>query len=154
MSAKMQFMKKLRSYRPAPPVSGSKSEKDIAAFCESMSLLQEKTERWLEGTGIETETFSATVTDLLVDRKTFNVPAFRLRFHDKTLTFLPVYLYGQGTTGCVEVSGALSPAPLCRLFMRAGHYREWTCSRAGTEADAMRLFDEEAFFDIAGMLLP
>jgi hypothetical protein len=64
--------------------------------------------------------FTASVTDLLVEGGAFDIPGIVLHYDDRSVTFTPVFLYGQGVTGCVEAAfhtkGSISS--LGRLFMR------------------------------------
>ena len=69
---------------------------------------------------------------------------------------MPVFLYGQGVTGCVEVTlhaeGCVRS--LGRLFMRAGHLSDWTFLPAGTLLRSEQPFDENTFFGLILALLP
>ncbi|MGE2624639.1 hypothetical protein ACQH8C_26230, partial [Escherichia coli] len=85
----------------APASSVSKTQADIAEFRLRMALLQEQMDAWLEGTGLNVETVSTSVTDLLVEGRVFDITALVLRIDDRSVKFVPAFLYGQGVTGCV-----------------------------------------------------
>jgi hypothetical protein len=98
MSAKARFMKKLQE-QPRSRVFDSKSQADIAEFCERMNQLQETMESWLSGTGINIETMPVSVLDAFAGNHSFTVPAIALRYGNRMVKFTPVFLYGQGVTG-------------------------------------------------------
>ncbi len=104
MSVKLQFLEKLQARQPAPASSVSKTQDDIAEFCLRMTQLQEQMDAWLVGTGLNVETLSTSVTDLLVDSGAFEIAAILLRVDDRAVKFMPVFLYGQGVAGCVEAA--------------------------------------------------
>lgn len=111
---------------------------------------------WLVGTGLNVETLSTSVMDLLVEGGAFEIDALVLRIDDRSVKFVPVFLYGQGVTGCVEVTfhnGRLM-TPLGRLFMRSGTVNNWSFTPAGTLSRPGRRFDESAFFNLILVLLP
>ncbi|RWR02188.1 hypothetical protein ED28_11190 [[Pantoea] beijingensis] len=156
MSAKARFLKKIQALQPASCSFERKSQADIAAFRLRMSELQECIAQWLTDTGIETETSTVSLTDLLVDNQAFDLPALRLYYDKKAIKFTPLYLYGQGVTGCVEVSLCVErkQTPLYRLFMRAGSHNDWCCRPAETPAGPVTVFDEEMFFSMIESVLP
>jgi hypothetical protein len=122
MSVKSQFLDKLQARQSAPASSVSKSQADIVEFCLRMTQLKEQMDVWLEGTGLSVEAYSTSVTDLLVENGTFDIPGIVLRVDDRSVKFMSVFLYGQGVTGCVEVTfnDGENLTPLGRLFMRSG----------------------------------
>ncbi|MCZ4060582.1 hypothetical protein O3W44_17955 [Pantoea sp. LMR881] len=104
MSVKSQSLKKLQTRQPAPASSVSKSQDDIAAFRLRITQLQEQMDAWLVGTGLNVESFTASVTDLLVEGGAYKIFALVLHYDDRVVKFVPVFLYGQGVTGCVEAT--------------------------------------------------
>jgi hypothetical protein len=156
MSVKSQFLEKLQAREPAPILSTSKTQADIAAFRLRMVQLQEQMDAWLVGTGLNVETFTVSVTDLLVEGGTFEIAAITLRYHDRSVKFIPVFLYGQGVTGCVEVTlhAEGSVTSVGRLFMRAGHFSDWSFTPPGALSRPGQSFDESTFFSLILALLP
>lgn len=156
MSAKARFMKKLQEQQPRSRVFDSKSQADIAEFCERMNQLQETMESWLTGTGINIETMPVSVLDAFAGNHSFTVPAIALRYGNRMMKFTPVFLYGQGVTGGIEVTlcseGRITP--LYRLFMRSGEDANWSFSTFGRPAAPRTVFSENAFFDMISVLLP
>lgn len=156
MSVKSQFLKKLRARPPSPVPAMSKSQADIAEFRLRMTQLQEQMDVWLVDTGLNVEMFTVPVTDLLVEGGFFDISAIVLRCEDRSITFTPVFLYGQGVTGCVETAlhagGVVTPQG--RLFMRAGHVRDWTFSLPGGSSRPGEHFDEGTFFCLILAILP
>ncbi|MEW5562631.1 hypothetical protein AB1287_20740 [Enterobacter asburiae] len=156
MSVKSQFLEKLQTRQSALASSVSKSQADIAEFCQRMTQLQEQMDVWLEGTGLNVETFTVSVTDLLVEGGAFDIAALVLRIDDRSVKFVPVFLYGQCVTGCVEATfhnGGLV-APLGRLFMRSGTVNYWTFVPPGALSPSGQGFDESTFFGLILALLP
>lgn len=156
MSVKSQFLEKLQVRQPASASSVSKTQVDIAEFCLRMAQLQEQMDAWLEGTGLNVETVNTSVMDLLVEGGIFDIAALVLRIDDRSVKFVPAFLYGQGVTGCVEVTlhaegGVMS---LGRLFMRAGHFSDWTFTPPGALSRHGQVFDESTFFGLILALLP
>lgn len=155
MSAKTQFLKKLYAQSVIPPFS-DKTQADIAAFYRAMEQLQDQMVEWLAETGIQPESATVPVTDLLVESGAFDIPGMTLRYEKRRLTFIPLFLYGHGVTGCVEASlysdGKVTP--LSRLFMRAGNAPGWSCTRTGSLSRPERSFDENTFFELMEGLLP
>ncbi|MGL4200210.1 MAG: hypothetical protein ACRDAL_09070 [Plesiomonas shigelloides] len=85
-------------------------------------------DEWLVDTGLNVETVSTSVTGRLVEERVFDIAGIVLRVDDRAVKFVPVFLYGQGVTGCVEVifhNGA-QVAALGRLFMRSGTVSDWS----------------------------
>lgn len=74
MPVKSQFLKKLKARQSASVPTVSKSQVDIAEFHHRMTQLQEQMDAWLEGTGLNVETFSVSVTDLLVGAGLLRLP--------------------------------------------------------------------------------
>lgn len=156
MSAKARFLQKLQDSQIRNGLPENKSQADIAEFRKRMSQLQEKMEVWLVDTGIQTVSTKTSLIELLAGGKAFDIPGIHLRYENRTVKFSPVFLYGQGVTGCVEVSlsSASSVTPLCRLFMRSSESTDWTCSPSGLSTAPRRMFGEDAFFDMVEGLLP
>lgn len=156
MSVKSQFLEKLQARQSATASSVSKTQADIAEFRQRMAQLQEQMDAWLERTGLNVETFTVSVTDLLVEGGAFEIDAFVLRIDDRSVKFVPVFLYGQGVTGCVESTfhnGGYRTS-LGRLFMRAGTVNSWTFIPPGTLSSPGQSFDESTFFGLILALLP
>jgi hypothetical protein len=80
----------------------------------------------------------------------FDIPGIVLHYDDRSVTFTPVFLYGQGVTGCVEAAfhtkGSISS--LGRLFMRSGTVSDWTYTPAGALSRSGQRFDESTFFGL------
>lgn len=156
MSAKTQFLKKLQVRQPPSDRLLSKQQADIAEFRQKMALLHERIDVWLTDTGLSTETLSVPVTDLLVESGVFEIPAIALHYEGRVMKFLPIFLYGQGVTGCVEIilhTGA-KMTPQGRLWMRAGNARDWTFGPQNESTRPAGVFDEDAFFSLIAGLLP
>ncbi|EBH6783560.1 TPA_asm: hypothetical protein G0D46_22955 [Salmonella enterica subsp. enterica serovar Java] len=156
MSIKSQFLEKLQARQSAPASSVGKSQTDIAEFRLRMAQLKEQVDAWLVGTGLNVETLSTSVMDLLVEGGAFEIDALVLRIDDRSVKFVPVFLYGQGVTGCVEVNfhnGGLV-TPLGRLFMRSGTVKNWTFVPPGVLSRPGQGFDESTFFGLILALLP
>lgn len=154
MSAKSRFMNKLQDQKARD--SDNRAEADIAAFRLRINQLQETMETWLAGTEIRITTFSTSLVEFLIGGGTFAVPGIELRYQQRSLRFTPIFLYGQGVTGCVEVSLCLAGAnqPLYRLFMRKGSLDAWSWLPVRRLSRQSSLFDEEAFFTMLEPLLP
>lgn len=156
MSVKSQFLEKLQTRQSGPASSVSKTQADIAEFRLRMAQLQEQMDVWLEGTGLSVEAYSTSVTDLLVENGTFEISALVLRIDDRSVKFVPAFLYGQGVTGCVEATfpnGRLVTS-LGRLFMRSGTMNNWTFVPPGALSPSGQGFDESTFFGLILALLP
>lgn len=156
MSVKSQFLEKLQTREPAPILSTSKTQADIAAFRRRMVQLQEQMDAWLEGTGLNVETVSTSVTGLLVEGGAFDIAALVLRIDDRSVKFVPVFLYGQGVTGCLEATfhNGRHATSLGRLFMRSGTVNNWTFIPPGALSPSGQGFDESTFFGLILALLP
>ena len=155
MSVKSLFLKKLQARQPAPVSFISKTQADIAAFRQRMAQLQDQMDAWLADTGLNVEAGSTSVTDLLVEDGIFDITCLVLRYDQRTVTFMPVFLYGQGVTGCVEATfqkeGQVTP--LGRLFMRSGALQDWTFTPPDAPPRVGQAFDESTFFSlILGLL--
>lgn len=156
MSVKSQFLKKLQARQSAPALPGGKSQADIAEFRLRMEQLQEQMGEWLVGTGLNVETLTASVTDLLVEGGAFDISGIVLRYENRTIKFMPVFLYGQGVTGCVETTfhAGGHVTSLGRLFMRTGNVSNWTFNPQSALSRPGNIFDEDAFFHLIASLLP
>lgn len=104
MSVKSQFLKKLQARQPAPVPAISKSQADIAEFRQRMAQLQEQMDAWLTDTGLNVEPLTVSVPDLLVEGGAFEISGIVLRYDSRAVNFMPIFLYGQGVAGCVEVT--------------------------------------------------
>lgn len=155
MSVKSQFLKKLQASQPVPISFTSKTQADIAEFRQRITQLQEQMNAWLTGTGLNVETFTVSVTDLLVEGGSFEIAGIVLRYHDRCVKFTPVFLYGQGVTGCVETAfhDGRRVTSLGRLFMRSGSVSDWTLTPPGVLSRDGKIFDESAFFGLNIALL-
>ena len=156
MSVKSQFLEKLQARKPAPILFTSKSQADIAEFRLRMVQLQGYLAGCAGDTGLNVETFTVAVTDLLVEDRTFEIAAINLRYDDRSVKFTPVFLYGQGVTGCVEVTlyAEGSVTSVGRLFMRADHFSDWSFTPPGALSRPGQSFDENTFFSLILALLP
>lgn len=155
MSAKSQFLKKLQSHQSASIPFISKSQADIDAFRLRMTQLHEQMDAWLTGTGLNVETLPVSVSDLLVEGGTFDISGIVLRYEGRTIKFIPLFLYGHGVTGCVEVtlhSGEYVTSP-GRLFMRESHLNDWTFKSQCSMSVPGLIFDEDTFFHLISGLL-
>lgn len=156
MSVKSQFLKKLQARQPAPVSFTSKTQADIAAFRLRITQLQEQMDAWLVDTGLNVEAFTVSVTDLLVEGGAFEVVGIVLRYDNRSVKFMPVFLYGQGVTGCVEATfhNGEHVTPLGRLFMRSDTVNDWTFTPSGALSRPSQAFDESTFFGLILALLP
>ncbi len=156
MSAKAQFLKKLQTRQPSPSAFKSQSEADIATFRHEMEQLFEQMSDWMAETGLQAETVAASVADLLVEGGTFTLSAILLRHEERTIKFTPLFLYGHGVTGCVEITLHANgkASPLGRLFMRSGKTTSWSVMLNSDPSRSARIFDEEVFFSVIENLLP
>lgn len=94
MSAKERFLKKLQDKQPGRNVFENRAQADIAEFQQQMNQLQEKMETWLTGTGIQTQSTSVSLVELLIGGKTFSIPGIQLQYENRMVKFTPVFLYG------------------------------------------------------------
>ncbi|HEF0010617.1 MULTISPECIES: hypothetical protein [Citrobacter] len=156
MSVKSQFLKKLQARQSAPVSFTSKTQADIAEFRLRITQLQEQMDAWLVDTGLNVESFTVSVTDLLVEGGAFEITGIVLCYDDRAVKFVPVFLYGQGVTGCVETTfhNGERVTSLGRLFMRSGTVSDWTFSPPGALSRPGQDFDESAFFGLILSLLP
>lgn len=156
MSAKARFLQKLQGQQPRTVAFDTKAEADIAAFRQRISTLQETMETWLAGTDVRTETTDTSLVDILTGGSAFSVPGIVLHYQQRSIRFTPIFLYGQGVTGCVEVCLCTGSdvRVLYRLFMRSGMLDDWTWCQAGTLNAKRVRFDEEGFFAMIASLLP
>ncbi|MCS2164192.1 hypothetical protein [Scandinavium manionii] len=154
MSAKAQFLQKLQDQQPRRATFDTKAETDIAAFRQRISLLHESMDEWLAGTEIRTEATATSLIEFLIGGTAFSIPGITLHYAQRSIRFTPIFLYGQGVTGCIEVCLPADGKPLYRLFMRSGEQDNWTWCPAGMQNGNPARFDEEAFFTMIAPLLP
>ena len=156
MSAKSHFLKKLQARQTLPGLPVTKHQADIATFRSRMTQLQEQMAGWLVDTGIEVQTIPVSVTDLLVEGGAFDVPGLVLRYENQAVKFLPVFLYGQGVTGCVEITLQTGEhlTVLGRLYRRAGNVSVWMYAPKNDISPPQQMFDEDTFFRLITALLP
>ncbi|PKH22392.1 hypothetical protein CIG19_13910 [Enterobacterales bacterium CwR94] len=156
MSAKARFLQKLQDNNPRIDPNASKGQADLAAFQLRLEALQGIIDDWLEGTGIAIANGHCLLTEMLIGSSAFTVPCFELHHENRVVKFTPIYLYGQGVTGCVEVTliadGKVSV--LGRLFMRSAESQNWTYTSAHLAGQSRKTFDEEAFFTVIEPVLP
>lgn len=153
MSVKSQFLKKLQARQPAPFIN--KSQADIAEFRLRMDQLHEQMNEWLVGTGLNVDKLTVSVSDLLVEDGAFSMSAIILRYENRAVRFMPIFLYGQGVAGCVEATlytgGCITP--LGRLYMRARNLSNWTYTPPEALSSSKKIFDETTFFSLILVLL-
>ena len=156
MSVKSRFLEKLQTRLSAPVSFASKTQADIAEFRLRITQLQEQMDAWLECAGLNVELFTTSVTDLLVEGGFFDIAGIVLCVDDRAVKFMPVFLYGQGVTGCMEVTfhDGGNVTSLGRLFMRSGTANNWTFTPPGTLSRPGQCFDESTFFSLILVLLP
>lgn len=156
MSAKSQFLKKMQDQHPRNETFDTKAEADIAAFRQRIIQLQGSIETWLNGMDIRTEATTISLIEFLIGGSAFSVPGITLHYGKRSIRFTPIFLYGRGVTGCIEVCLYASDVvcPLYRLFMRSGEQNGWTGCPAGVLSGNPGRFDEETFFTIIIPLLP
>lgn len=156
MSVKSLFLKKLQARQPAPVSSPDKHQAGIAEFRLRMAQLQEQMDAWLAGTGLKAETFTVSVTDLLVEGGMFEMTGIALCYEERTVKFTPLFLYGQGVTGCVGATfhAGEHVTSLGRLCMRSGTVSDWTFNPPGALSRPEQGFDESTFFGLLLALLP
>ncbi|SUI81574.1 Uncharacterised protein [Serratia quinivorans] len=155
MSAKARFLQKLQDKHSCTGPYASKDQADLVAFCQCLGPLQENIETWLAETGITRINNHCALTEMLISNSAFTVPCFELHYENRG-EFTPVFLYGQGVTGCVDVTLVASQqtSALCRLFMRSAESQNWTYTPARKPGGQRVAFDEEAFFTVIAPLLP
>lgn len=156
MSAKARFLKKLQDQHPRSGDFDSKSQADIAEFRQQMSELKTRMESWLTDTGVSVDEVPVSLVEFLIGGKAFSVPGIHLRYENRMVKFTPIFLYGQGVIGGVEVTLCAQSqiTSLYRLFMRSSDDVTWTYSASGNVAAPRVAFSEDAFFDMIGALLP
>lgn len=156
MSAKLQFMKKMKISQPTLLPEVSKSQADIAEFRLRMEHFKEKMCGWLTGTGLQPEMFTITVRDPMVKGGAFDISCIALHHEDRAVRFMPIFLYGQGGCGCVEATVHCGGhvTTLGRLFMRTGSLSDWTLSLPDVTLFPGPLFDEDTFYDLILALFP
>lgn len=149
-------MEKLQTRQSAPVSSVSKTQADIAEFRLRMAPLQEQMYAWLVGTGLNVDTVCTSVTNLLEEGGSFEIVALVLSIDERSVKFVPAFLYGQGVTGGVEATfhnGGFVTS-LGRLFMRSGTVNNWTFVPSGALSLTKQGFDESTFFGLILALLP
>lgn len=156
MSVKSQFMKKLQARQPAPVPAISKSQADIAEFRQRMAQLQDQMDAWLTDTGLKVEPLTVSVPDLLVEGGVFEISGIVLRYDSRAVKFMPIFLYGLGVAGCVEITFCSGDKVISqgRLFMRVGSANGWSFTPPDTSSRSGQLFDEGVFFGLILALLP
>jgi hypothetical protein len=120
MSVKSQFLKKLQASTTCTCSCISKSQADIAEFRQRMAQLQEQMDAWLTDTGLNVEPLTVSVPDLLVEGGAFDISGIVLRYDNRAVNFMPIFLYGQGVAGCVEVTFFRSTGDFSRTPVHAG----------------------------------
>ncbi len=153
MSAKAQFLKKLQASQAKPE---SRGLADIAEFRQRMIQLQETMEIWLEQTGIRVESTGVSLVELLLGATAFRISGIRIHYQGRVVSFIPSFLYGQGVTGCVDVTLHVEEerTSLGRLFMRSRDASDWTYMPSASSGGHRLGFCESVFFELLGSLLP
>lgn len=156
MSAKARFLQKLQDTRAQAGHYATKGLADMAEFRRCLGELRENTEAWLAGTGICIADGQCTLTEMLISNAAFPIPCFALHYENREVKFTPLFLYGQGVTGCVEVTlvAGGESSVLCRLFMRSTESSDWTYAFVNHSAGQRAAFGEDAFFEVITPLLP
>ncbi|WP_395304337.1 hypothetical protein [Enterobacter sp. ECC-019] len=156
MSVKSQFLKKLQDRQPVPASPGSKSQADIAEFRLRVEQLQTQMDEWLTGTGLNVKPLTVSVLDLLVEGGAFEISGIVLHYDSRAVKFMPIFLYGQGVAGCVEVTFCSGDKVISqgRLFMRVGNVNGWFFTPPDTSSRSGQLFDEGIFYGLILALLP
>lgn len=151
-----EFLKKLQARQPAPVPAISKSQADIAEFRQRMAQLQEQMDAWLTDTGLNVEPLTVSVPDLLVEGGAFEISGIVLRYDSRAVKFMPIFLYGLGVAGCVEITFCSGDKVISqgRLFMRVGNANGWIFTPPDTSSRSGQLFDEGVFFGLILALLP
>lgn len=155
MSAKTRFLQKLQTTQLCSNSSANTGQADLATFQQRLTMLRESVEGWLTGTGIRITDSSCMLTEMLISHSSLSMPCFSLHFQNRTIVFTPLFLYGQGVTGCVEVTLVANgqTSSLARLFMRSTESREWTYKVMNQCGGRRTVFDEDAFFGVVESLL-
>ncbi|QMR43055.1 hypothetical protein [Klebsiella aerogenes] len=156
MSAKARFLQKLQDAQPSANNYATKGLADMAEFRQRLGELRENIETWLAGTGIRIADVQCTLTEILISSAAFPITCFALHYENRIVKFTPVFLYGQGVTGCVEVTlvGGGKSSVLCRLFMRSAERSDWSYAFINKSAGQRSSFGEDAFFAVLDALLP
>ena len=156
MSVKSQFLKKLQARQPAPVPAISRSQADIAEFRQRMAELQDEMNAWLTDTGLNVEPLPVSVPDLLVEGGAFEISGIVLHYGSRAVRFMPIFLYGQGVAGCVEVTFCSGDKVISqgRLFMRVGSVNGWIFTPPDISSRSGQLFDEGIFYSLILALLP
>ncbi len=152
MSAKERFLQKLQ---PLPPVPFSARVKaDILEFGQRLEQLQKMMDSWLVGTGIKTTRQPVSLVDLLAGRAAFSLPRITVIYDQRKMLFTPVFLYGHGVTGGIEValSAEGSMTTTGRLYMKAGAQKAWSFTL--NNSTTPERLTEEAFFSLIESLIP
>ncbi|HEY2452112.1 MAG TPA: hypothetical protein VGI71_05760 [Scandinavium sp.] len=156
MSAKARFLQKLQDAQPQVSSYATKGLADMAEFRQRLGELRENIETWLAGTGVHIVDGQCTMTEMLISNAAFRISCFALEYENRAVKFTPLFLCGQGVTGCVEVMLVVGgqSSVLCRLFMRSAESAEWTYTSASTLAGRRAAFVEDAFFAVIAPLVP
>lgn len=156
MSAKARFLKKIQERQSHRGPYDTKYAADIAEFQRRTVQLQDDMATWLKDTGVSIESIPVSVVELLAGGTAFNVTGIVLGYENRKVKFTPLFLYGQGVTGCVEVSLCIDGGvtPRYRLFMRSGEEANWAWSSVQSATVRRDAFCEDAFFDMIVDLLP
>jgi hypothetical protein len=96
------------------------------------------------------------IRDGLAGGGVFDIVALVLRIDDRSVKFVPTFLYGQGVTGCLKATfhngGVVTP--LARLFMRSGTMNNRSFTPPGALSRRGQSFGESTFFNLIFALLP
>lgn len=156
MSAKAQFLKKLQASQTGLSQPTSRGQADMAEFRQRMIQLQETIEGWLEQTGIRVESTEVPLVELLLGAGAFRISGIRIHYQERLVTFTPSFLYGQGVTGCVDITlyAQGDRRSLGRLFMRSCDAPDWTYMPSVSPGSRRVTFCEPVFFELLDSLLP
>lgn len=96
------------------------------------------------------------IRDGLAAGGVFDIAALVLRIDDRSVKFVPSFLYGQGVTGCVGAAfhNVEQMTPLARLFMRSGTVNNRSFTPPGALSRRGQSFGESTFFNLIFALLP
>jgi hypothetical protein len=113
-------------------------------------------DEWLTGTGLNVKPLTVSVLDLLVEGGAFEISGIVLHYDSRAVKFMPIFLYGQGVAGCVEVTFCSGDKVISqgRLFMRVGNVNGWFFTPPDTSSRSGQLFDEGIFYGLILALLP
>lgn len=156
MSAKARFLHKLQEKQPRTNTHVSKGYADMAEFRQRLGTLRESIDSWLTGSGIRVIESHCSFTENLIGSAVFTMPAIELHFENRIVRLTPSFLYGQGVTGCVDVTLIADEqrAVLGRLFMRSAESTDWTCTTSLSAARNRIVMEEDTFFELITPLLP